>query len=927
MDISKYVFLDIETTGLNPKEDKLIEIALVSFNENGDRTVYEQLVNPGMPVSPFITRLTGITDDMLRDAPVINEIKNQVLQCLNQKIIVAHNAGFDISFLEAASILTKGHPYIDSMDLCKLIYPRLNSYALRSIARDLNLELESSHRALPDALLLEKLFLHLLDTAQNLPIKALQGMHYFLQSTYSGLEVLLQEMLQTKVRDYDFASEKTLMSNDEANGFIPDIQKAIAWDIEALEKMLSPGGYIASRLEDYQERRQQISMLKAVGRAFQQQRHLLVEAGTGVGKSLAYLIPAIYWALAHEEKVMVATHTIALQEQLLRSETEFLKNNLDISFKAAVLKGRNNYFCLRKWKLTKDNASSLTISEKILMARISLWLEKDKTGDRDNINLNEYENEIYQQLSSSSEGCLGSICPYNRSCFYQKAKQRANAADVIIVNHSLLLSDLKIGDTLLPAYRYLIIDEAHHLEEEGTKQFTELFSLREFGKNIGQLSRRDFNINGGLLFYWKKHFIALHEINIGSAQDMLDNIFAAEAVIRKISDITEEIKRIFINNEFPETVRINTQKRQEKWWQLLTISYENLMCETSRLLDSLRKLINGVSEQKESSDGLLPFHVLKTLYGKIKDDQERAVKFIAGTGGEERIYWIERDLNKVDLRFNITPLKTGNIFYELLFSTKTSVVLTSATLSVEGNFNYLIEQLGLPEELIDTLQLYSPFYYDEQALLLIDNAMPDPARTGEEAYNLAVAEALMQYITATGGNTLVLFTSHKQMRYMFDQLYEPFRQIGLELFADGINGRRHTLINEMKNNRHAVIFGANTFWEGIDLPGDSLKSLIIVRLPFVPPTLPLTEARLEELAKEGKNGFADYSLPQAVLRFRQGYGRLIRTINDCGIVIVLDKRLTTKRYGTVFINSLPNKKYFAGDMTSLVERIVLWYKR
>lgn len=926
MDISKYVFLDVETTGLNAKEDKIIEIALVAFNKNGERTVYEQLVNPGILVSPFITRQTGITDDMLTDAPVINDIRDQVLQNLSRKIIVAHNAGFDISFLEAAQALPKEFLYIDSMDFCKLIYPRMNSYALRSIARDLNLEIESSHRALPDALLLEKLFVHLLDTAQNLSVKALEGMCYFLHGINNGIEMLLLEILQNKVRDYDFTSEKTLIDNSE-NGFIKDATRAAAWDIAAMEKMLLPGGRIALSLEDYHERRQQISMLKAVGKAFQQQRHLLVEAGTGVGKSLAYLIPAVYWALAHEEKVMIATHTIALQEQLMRSETEFLKNNLGVSFKAAVLKGRGNYFCLRKWKLTKDNASSLTVSEKILMARISLWLEKDRTGDRDNINLNEYENEIYQQLSSSSEGCLGIICPYHSECFYQKARQRAQNADVIIVNHSLLLSDLKMGDTLLPAYRYLVIDEAHHLDEEGTKQFTELFSLKEFTKNIWQITRRDLNINSGVLFYWKKRYLAQRELKIGQAPDMLDNIYVAEAVIKKISEITEEIKRIFINNEFPETCRLNIQKRQEKWWQVLTLQYDNLLCETSRLLECLRKLINEVSEQKESSEGMLPFHAMKALYGKIKDDSELVRKFIDGTGGEENIYWIERDLNKVDLRFNITPLKTGNILNELLFSTKTSVVLTSATLSVEGDFKYLIEQLGIPDELIDTLQLYSPFCYDEQALLLIDSGLPDPARTGEEAYNLAVAEALMQYISATGGNTLVLFTSHKQMRYMFDQLYEPLRQIGLELFVDGINGRRHTLLNEMKNNKHAVIFGANTFWEGIDLPGDSLKSLIIVRLPFVPPTLPLTEARLEELAKEGKNGFAHYSLPQAVLRFRQGYGRLIRTINDCGIVIVLDQRLTTKRYGTVFINSLPNKKYFAGDMGALVERIVGWYKR
>lgn len=927
MNISKYAFFDVETTGLNPKEDKIIEIAVVTHSEKGERLVYEQLVNPGISISPFITRLTGITEDMLNEAPDFTQIKDCLLQILERKVLVAHNAGFDLSFLEAACGKQNDILYIDSMDLCKLLYPKISSYALRNIARELNLDIEASHRALPDALLLEKLFIHLLNTATSLSIKILQDIYAFLQNTNNALAIFIFEILQKKIKGYDFLSEAVQVNKNETDEFGAYTDYKASWDIAAMEKMLSPGGQVACGLEIYQERKQQIIMLKAVGKAFQQQRHLLVEAGTGIGKSLAYLLPAIYWALAHQEKVIVATHTIALQEQLLRGEIEFLKKNLDVTFKAAVLKGRNNYFCLRKWKLIKDNPASLTWPERILMARISLWLGQDRTGDRDNINLNEYENEIYQQLSSSSEGCLGTICPFIRECFYQKARQRAHSANVIIVNHSLLLSDLKMRDKLLPVYQYAVIDEAHHLDEEGTKQFTEVFSLKEFSKNITYLIKRDFNINSGALLYWKKYYLILIEQNKSEAKSMLDNIYTAEIIVKKINEIIEDIKGIFIVNEFPETIRVNDQKRQEKWWQTLTLYYDNLLLETTLLIDCLKKLTGGISEEKESSEGILPSHALRTGYVRVREHYELAKKFISEKSDDDKIYWIERDLYKIDLRFNITPLKTGSLFYELLFSAKTSIVMTSATLSVEGSFRYLIDQLGIPEDIIDTMQLFSPFYYDEQSMLLIDSGLPDPARTSEEAYNLAVAEALLYYIKVTGGNTLVLFTSHKQMRFMFDQLYEPLRQNGLELYVDGINGRRHTLINEMKNNQNAVVFGANTFWEGIDLPGDALKSLIIVKLPFTPPTIPLTEARLEELAKEGKNGFIHYSLPQAVLRFRQGYGRLIRTINDCGIVIVLDNRLANKRYGKVFINSLPNNKYFAGDMHSLVERIVGWYRR
>jgi ATP-dependent DNA helicase DinG len=519
------------------------------------------------------------------------------------------------------------------------------------------------------------------------------------------------------------------------------------------------------------------------------------------------------------------------------------------------------------------------------------------------------------------------LCSYFRECFYQKIRQKVQAADIIIVNHSLLLSDLKMGEMILPPYQYLVIDEAHHLDEEGTKQFSDVFSLRDFSKNAAHLVRRDINANSGILYYWKKHFASIRNYDEKHAQCMLDNISAADFLHKRLNEVIEDIKGCIIASDLPETTRISEQKRSEKWWQTIMLFYDNLLVETFSLLDCIKRLIAGINTEDKNPEEIMPLHALKTLYSQLKNDYEIVKQFISLEHDAEKVYWIEKDIYRMDLRFHIAPISTGTLFNEMLFSTKASVIMTSATLSVEESFTYVIEQLGIPEELVDTVQLLSPFYYDEQALLLIDSSLPDPAKTSEEAYNLAVAEGLLHYIRVTRGNTLVLFTSHKQIRYMYGQLSEPLRQIGLELFADGVNGRRHTLLSEMKNNPQAVAFGASTFWEGIDLPGDTLKSLIIVRLPFVPPTIPLVEARLEGLEKEGKNAFLNYSLPQAVLRFRQGYGRLIRTIDDSGVVIILDRRLITKRYGRTFINSLPNQKYYAGDMATLVERVVDWHKR
>lgn len=923
------VFLDLETTGIDPKQDKIIEVAAVARYRNGKREVFQRLVQPEVAVPPFITGLTGIDEEMLAEAPTFAQIRRELLAFLEGKILVAHNAAFDLAFLEAAFAMNLENLSVDTLEFCRLLYPGLNSYALRHLAREFSLPVENSHRALPDTLLLESLFLRLVKTASELSLQELQDTECFLQDSHQGMAYLLQKILQEKTKNYDFTAAHDLPPVPQAGTLhaAGSLKREIRWDLAEIEKMFLPGGMIARGLNIYQERKQQVKMTKAVGKAFQQQRHLLIEAGTGVGKSLAYLVPAVCWALSREEKVVISTHTIALQEQLLRSEIEFLRQVFDVSFKATVLKGRSNYICLAKWKNQTNNRSAISWPLKLFLARISLWLRQEKSGDRDRINLREWEAEIYQQLCSTSESCLGQSCRFFRECFYQKARQKALDADVIIVNHSLLLADLKMGETILPPYRQLVIDEAHHLEEEGTKLFSRVFSLRELQKRLSQLQRKDIAASGNTLSYWKKYFSELVSVNEQKGQVMLERLRETGKIIKKMLEIIEEIKRYYLVAEMPETIRVN-KNRDDQWFTTLSLLYDNLMFETTGLLDNLKAMCDFAGASDEQEESLVPLRVLRTLYGQVKEDYDVLKEFFAkDLQAPEKVLWLEKDSLHGDLRFYISPLKISEILNQILFTVKSSIVLTSATLSVEDDFSYLISQLGIPEELADTLQLPSPFYYDEQALLLIDSSLPDPAKTSEEAYNLAVAEALQQYIFVRGGNTLVLFTSHKQMRYMYERLCEPLRQKGLDLFADGVNGRRHTLVNEMKNNQQAVVFGANTFWEGIDLPGESLTSLVIVKLPFSPPTFPMVEARLEELQRQGKNGFYHYSLPLAVLKFRQGYGRLIRSVNDNGVIIVLDNRLLTKRYGKVFINSLPNNKYYAGDMDSLVKRMVEWSKK
>ena len=915
-----WLFLDLETTGLDYQQDHVLEVALINYQNNGVREVFETLVNPGVSVPPHITSLTGINDVMLAKAPTSEEVATQLRPLLAGKVMVAHNASFDSGFLQAL-VGSLSNKWIDTLQLTKIIFPRLPSYSLRYLIKRFSLTSSPKHRAYADTLALEELFFYLQEEAYKLSLQEIQNIYYFLQDEEQGLSFFFENILQEKIKNFNFDQSLTVpqLEQKEDEGNLE--RESLIWVPEELVKMFYPGGSIAQGFTVYEQRSEQIKMMKAVTKAFSQKRFLVVEAGTGVGKSLAYLVPALAWAVSQREKVVVATHTIALQEQLWHSDIRFLQQNLPFKFKAVVLKGRNNYFCLYKWKTLQDSVSTLSWSEKVFMARLGHWLVREKTGDKDTITLRGWETEMFSQLSSNKENCLGGQCPFFNDCFYQNARKKAQAADLIIVNHSLLLSNVKTGDVLLPEYHYLIIDEGHHLEDEGTKQFTETFSLREFQKKVTQLrKKKDGFRKPGLVYIWSNY---LH-----LPPEVLPDVKKIIADVDKCSLLTNEKVDVILQNTgtLPsKTIRINEQVYQQKWWENLTILFENLFVVGTDLLSFLTQLYNRLEGDCSELIGEDSLKDLRTYIGEIKSDLELGEKFFH-TLEEEYVYWLELKVVPRELLLHITPVNIADLCRDFLFANLMTTVLTSATLSVAENFDFLIERLGLPHELVDTLQIPSPFFYEEQSLLLIDSSLPDPARTREEDYNLALKQALYTILQATGGRTLVLFTSHKQLQNTYDSLKTLLQKKGLELYADGLDGHRHVLLAELKNNPAAIVFGANTFWEGIDLPGASLTAVIMIRLPFWPPHHPLVEARVEAMYNEGKNGFFNYSLPQAVLRFRQGYGRLIRTIDDWGVVIVLDNRLLKKRYGKVFLQSLPQQNYFAGSTEQIVDKIRNWFK-
>lgn len=957
-----WLILDLETTGLNPKTDQIIEIAAIRLGADGSRQEYETLVNPGVKISPAISQLTGITSEMTRTAPGLSEAAEPLLALMGDCLIVAHNAAFDVEFLtQGLSLDIPRSRVVDTLEFAKILFPQLTSYSLRSLIGCFGLNAAPSHRAIQDTLALEQLFVHLIQTAEALPRRVVSDITQCL-GDQEGLGMIFRNItVGSSARASGSRGNRagasagggagtetpltglpsTGIPSTEAGFFAEDAPPdpsgfedldlagseagpAFVWDAGRLEAMFRPGGAFAAGMALYQERPQQIEMFKAVAKAFEASSHLIVEAGTGVGKSLAYLAPALAWAVSMEEKVVVATHTIALQEQLRNSDIGFLRNQLPFPFKAAVLKGRGNYLCVSQWEALQDRAADLIWGERVFLARLIYWIRSGGSGDVDHINLLGAERDWFSQIASSRDTCQSGQCLHYKNCFYQKARQAATAADLIIVNHSLLLSDARMEGNLLPKHDYLIIDEAHHLEEEATKQFTETFSVKEFTKKIQMLhKRRDAFGRPGMIVYLRQYADYWPD----KFERLIRLLEKLEPVVQTVLSRGDEVQKLLYRQVVPETARITDQILEAPWWLEMSLVFDNLRTQCvdlDRILGELTEVLTG--DAGESLDESYVKGRL-ALFEQIQADIRVLNLFFNRSDlgdGIGYVYWLEQTPRKTDLLLHKTPGDVSAYFQKHLFSLKASVVMTSATLSVDGSFEYFMSQVGLTPEEADTLLLHSPFLYREQSLLLVDSSLPDPAQTGEALYSMALTEAMGKILTVSGGRTLVLFTSHRQLRAVYEALCDPFREKGVELFADGVNGSRKSLLEELKRNDKAVVFGANTFWEGVDLPGLALTSLIIARLPFWPPGMPLVEAKIESLAQDGKDGFRHYSLPQAVIRFKQGYGRLIRSIDDWGVVVVLDNRIVKKRYGRTFLQSLPDSRRLTGDTLFVTDQMAKW---
>jgi len=945
--------VDLETTGYDNESERIIEIGAVRVRLGDDGAVtlgerFVTFVDPGRELSRTITRLTGIVNaDLVGALPPESAVAEFTRFAFRDGIpwLLGHNVGFDVAFLERSG-MPIGAERIDTAELASIVLPSAPSYALQRLAADAAITPVSAHRALDDAITSALVLGHLARIARGLPplvlseiaaVSALLGIapaNFFQDAAANATR---NAWNQDGISHADEAREVTRTDDarevppgDEARGVslgaagegrgVPRDPRAREIPREAssaggreaasastdsvgdaaspaftVESAFAPDGPLATSMHGYEDRPEQRELAAAIERTLADGGALVAEAGTGVGKSIAYIVPLL-GAAAVGERGIVSTHTLPLQDQLVRKDIPAVQAALGTEVKVAVLKGRANYLCPRRWQIFRGAVA--TREEARLLSKTLVWRSATETGDRAELNLMSGESELWSRISANDESCDQRRCKRTPGgCYLQRAREAAAEAAIVVVNHALLLQDARMRGALLPQAENLVVDEAHRLEDVATDAFGLELSEPRLRRDLARAS---------------------HSLAVTSALRDPARAQGAERIRAEVQRALERTDELFVSlarllatpaGPAEDRVRVTAGLRaSDDRWLPVELAGE-------RLADALAGIGFGAESLAGlggDEDELAELATAMADIAAARNTIDRGVH----KPRDNDIVWVDRD-NDGALVLHVAQTHLGGVLRRRLVDAHRSVVLTSATLAVAGSFEFAVDRFGI-RDIADTISVGSPFDHRRQALLVLPD---DIALPGEERFAEDAARTIDGVARALGGRTLVLFTAHRTLRDVAARL-GALEQEGLAVLVQGVDGSRRALLERFAQGR-AVLLGTQSFWEGVDLPGDILRCVVIARLPFSVPDDPLIQGRAERY----DDPFAEFQLPQAALRLRQGFGRLIRTKSDYGAVVLLDRRVVTKDYGEVLLASLPDARTETLACDAIARRVQEWCDR
>ncbi len=875
-----------------------------------------------------------------------------MLSELGDEPTVVHHAAVFLEFLEASNL----HPprqVIDSRELAEIVLPRCSDYSLASVAGELHIEppempgspgLARLTRSVWDALVVEM---------RNLPGPALVALSELAMAADSPLADVLGKAADKKagfvLSDGGEPGLGSVFKNHErifkeAQQFQTPERRDAPVDTQKICAMFAKDGAVGRNLGNFEPREEQIGMAESVCDALNHGRHLMCEAGTGIGKSMAYLLPIIAWARQNDDKVIVSTNTKNLQEQLHGKDLPFLKKLLGGRFQTALLKGRSNYLCVRRFlNLIRYHDRELSApQEAAAVMPLVGWATSTRTGD-----ISECSAFLQQSgagalsalVTAGGDECMGRGCRYINKCFVRRARALAQLSDIIVVNHALAFADVALDRPHLPRERCIVFDEAHNIEDVATEavavdvdSFTfyricrRLWRRRRDGSGVGMVST--------LIGLISKHLPESGALSRETALEM------AQGVVEGVEELGQEVRGFFdmLSGPFDplppaeDKILLDRCRPEVTETGLIGETAARVDAACRKLQERVKNLVECLEENSECHETIPEFAMDLAAQNRRLRDAAAGLEFILKREGENHVYWLQRSgggrRNYFTLR--AAPLEVGDFMRTFFFDEMRSVIMTSATLRVEGGFDYIKERLGagrLSPERLSCAAFGSPFDFARQTRLCVPTFLPDAGGRRDASYDEELSSFLIDLLRGTAGRSLVLFTSYSLLNKVYERIKRPLEGVGVPLLAQGRDGSRRSLTARFKENIGSVLLGTQSFWEGVDVLGESLSCLVVTKLPFHVFTDPLVQGRIQHLRENHTDPFRHYTLPEAVINFRQGFGRLIRHRTDRGVVVVTDRRLVTKSYGRSFLSDLstPHRVYkrreeLINDVQSFLEK-------